>query len=555
MTHSFDLLTRRWIPCVDRDGNRRLLSLRDTLVQAHDLCEIYADSPLTTAALHRLLLAVLHRRFGPADRFVWKDLWQRGRWDSAVLDDYFARPDVGPRFDLFDAEHPFYQVRYFDADKEPKVHPIAQLVLQEASGNNTTLFDHHLEAIPRAVSADEAARRIVTAQAYALGFGVSHTSRGEVYHRADAPSVRGALFLTLGQTLFQTLLLSMRYYPQSNSRLPDTPADKPAWEMNNPFGPEHSTPYGYLDYLTWQSRQIRLGEPQATSSGNLVVSTVQQIQGVKTDKKKKAVLDPLRSYRSDSKGDLHLRGFTERVLWRDSTALLELTETAKHDAPENFRVLADAVRHSKVLPRQRMYRYTAIGIATEEGQAANVALWRAEYMPLPLAYLESQDAVSTLREAIKRAEWVEGALNGVVDWLAWLWLYPAESRAFEKWQESAEYKLRYNQKNGDRKFQALRAQLNVSQAYWWRLAGPFRETMVGLADEDQDKREAARREWHNRLRTAAREAFRETITARGDSARMFRATAEAQKLLERELGRILKLKPVIQEDSHEKTTD
>jgi len=554
MTHSFDLLTQPWIPCVDRDGNRRFLSLRDTLVQAHDLREIYADSPLTMAALHRLLLAVLHCCFGPADRSVWKALWQRGQWDSVVLDDYFARPNVGSRFDLFDAERPFYQVRYFDADKEPEIHPIAQLVLQEASGNNTTLFDHHLEAIPRAVSADEAARRIVTAQAYALGFGVSHTTSGKKVHRTDAPSVRGAMFLTLGDTLFQTLLLSMRYYPQSDSRLPDTSADKPAWEMDNPFESGRSIPYGYLDYLTWQSRQIRLGEPHETSDGDLVVYSVQQIQGLKADKA--AVLDPLRSYRTDDEGNLSLRGFSPgRALWRDSTALLELTETAKHDAPENFRVLADAVWHSKVLPRQQMYRYAAIGMATEERQAANVALWRSEYMPLPLAYLESQDTVDSLRKAVRRAEWVEGALNDVVDWLAWLWLYPAENRTFEKWQESAEYKLRYNPKKGDRRFQALRAQLNVSQAYWWRLAEPFRETTVGLASEDQDRREAARREWHDRLRAAAREAFREIITARSDSARMFRAIAEAKKVLERELGRILKLKSVIQEDSHEKTTD
>lgn len=554
MTHSFDLLTQPWIPCVDRDGNRRLFSLRDTLVQAHDLREIYADSPLTTAALHRLLLAVLHHCFGPADRFVWKDLWQRGQWDSAVLDDYFARPDVGPRFDLFDAERPFYQVRAFYADKEPEVHPIAQLAPQEASGNNTTLFDHHLEALPCPVPVDEAARCLVTAQAYALGFGQSHRVQGKRVDRTDAPSARGTLFLTLGKTLFQTLLLSMRYYPQSNSRLPDTPADKPAWEMDNPFEPDRSIPHGYLDYLTWQSRQIRLGEPHETSNGDLVVYSAQEIQGLKADKA--AVLDPLRSYRTDDKGNLSLRGFSPgRVLWRDSTALLELTETAKHDAPENFRVLADVLHRFRVLTRGDIYRYAAIGMTTEEGQAANIAFWRAEYMPLPLAYLESQDAVDSLRKAIERAEWVEAALKAAADWLAWLWLYPAENRTFEKWQESAEYKLRYNQKKGDKKFQALRAQLNVSQAYWWRLAGPFRETMVGLADESQDKREVARREWHNRLRAAAREAFREIITARSDSMRMFRAIAEAQKLLERESGRILKLKSVIQEDSHEKTTD
>ena len=550
MTHSFDLLTRPWIPCVDRDGNRRPLSLRDTLVQAHDLREIYADSPLTIAALHRLLLAVLHSRFGPADRFAWKDLWQRGQWDSVVLDDYFARADVGPRFDLFDAARPFYQVRAFHADKEPEVHPIAQLAPQEASGNNTTLFDHHVDALPDVISAAEAARRLVTLQAYTVGGGVSHKYKGRVLRFYGSPSVRGITFLMRGENLFQTLLLSMRYYPQSNSRLPDTPADKPTWEMGNPLEPERSIPHGYLDYLTWQSRQIRLGEPNKTSTGDLVVRTLQRIQGLALDKE---VMDPLMSYGVSRQGTAFTRRFSqEHVLWRDSATMLELTETAKHGAPENFRALAEAVQFSRVLSRKLLYSFTAIGLIANK---ADIQLWRAEHMPLPLAYLESHDTVDSLRKAIQRAEWVEGALNDVVDWLAWLWLYPAENRTFEKWQESAEYKLRYNPKKGDRKFQALRAQLNVSQAYWWRLTEPFRETTVGLASEDQDRREAARREWHNRVRAAAREAFRETITARGDSTRMFRATAEAQKVLERELGRILKLKSVIQEDSHEKTTD
>jgi CRISPR system Cascade subunit CasA len=553
MTHSFDLLTQPWIPCVDHDGKRCPLSLRDTLVQAHDLHEIYADSPLTIAALHRLLLAVLHRCFGPADRFVWKDLWQdgHGQWNDVVLDDYFARDDVGPRFDLFDAERPFYQVRAFYADKEPEVHPIAQLAPQEASGNNTTLFDHHVDALPDVISAAEAARRLVTLQAYAVGGGVSHKYKGQGLRFHGSPSVRGITFLMRGENLFQTLLLSMRYYPKSNSRLPDTPADKPAWEMDNPFEPERSIPHGYLDYLTWQSRQVRLGEPDKTPTGDLVVRTLQRIQGLAVDKE---VMDPLMSYGTSRQGTAFTRRFSqEHVLWRDSATMLELTETAKHDAPENFRVLAEAVQYSRVLSRKLLYTFTAIGlIATSK---AGIQLWRAEYMPLPLTYLESQDTVDSLRKAIRRAEWVESALNDVVDWLAWLWLYPAEERTLEKWQESTDYKLRYNQKKGDRKFQALRAQLNVSQVYWWRLAEPFRETMVGLADEDQDKREAARHEWHNRLRVAAREAFREIVTARSDSTRMFRAIAEAQKLLERELGRILKFKSVIQEDSHEKTTD
>jgi CRISPR system Cascade subunit CasA len=543
MSNSFNLLTKRWIPCIDREGRQQDFSLRDTLVQAHDIREVYADSPLTTAALHRLLLAVLHRNFGPPNRRAWADLWKKDQWDATVLDDYFARPDVGPRFDLFDAERPFYQVRDFAADKEPVVHPIAQLAPQEASGNNTTLFDHHLDLLPDAVSAAEAARRLVTLQAYTVGGGVSHNHKGRMFRFYGSPCVRGAVFLMRGDNLFQTLLLSMRYYPQSNSRLSDGPEDKPAWEMDNPFEPERSKPFGYLDYLTWQSRQIRLGAPEEFSNGALVVRTAQRIQGMTMDKE---TMDPLMSYGVSRKGTLFTRRFSlERVLWRDSAALLELTETAKLDAPENFRALAEAVRY-KVLPRQQIYTHIAIGlIATNK---AGIQLWRAEQVPLPLTYLDDQDSIARLREAIQRAEWVEGALKDAADWLAWLWLHPAEQRDFKGWQESSEYKLRNHPQHGDRDFQVLRAQLDVSRSYWWRLEGPFRRAVVGLAAEDEATHVTALREWYDHLRATARLAFRETPAGRGPSARMLRATAQGQKLLERGLGRILKIESGTQEE-------
>src|SRR5208337_2892458 len=94
-------------------------------------------SPLVLIALHRLLLAILHRNFGPESLEVWKKLWQRGRWDEKPLSDYFNR--WRHRFDLFDSERPFYQVaRMEDANK----HPVHLLALEASAGNNPTLFDH-----------------------------------------------------------------------------------------------------------------------------------------------------------------------------------------------------------------------------------------------------------------------------------------------------------------------------------------------------------------------------------------------------------------------------
>lgn len=110
MTYSFNLIEKPWIPCLTFDGERVELGLQDSLVQAHELREIYGDTPLETAALYRLLLVVLHRVFGPRNSSDWIKMWRRRQqgFDSSALDAYLQH--WHHRFDLFDQEHPFFQV-------------------------------------------------------------------------------------------------------------------------------------------------------------------------------------------------------------------------------------------------------------------------------------------------------------------------------------------------------------------------------------------------------------------------------------------------------------
>ncbi|MEN6480245.1 MAG: type I-E CRISPR-associated protein Cse1/CasA, partial [Anaerolineales bacterium] len=260
MTLTFDLLREPWIPCIPKGGNSSTiyLGIRDTLVRAHELHALHAQSPLTTVALMRLLLAITHRVFGPRDIPSWTALWQTGHWDAAQLDDYFGWRGCAGRFDLFDDKRPFYQVTQFRANRLPDPRPVSELVHEEASGNNVTLFDHHFDDQQRWIAPGEAARRLITAQAYTLGFGISHVYQDRQCQFADGPCARGALFLIEGDSLFETLLLNMRQYPLPNSRLPDRSDDAPAWEMEDPLADGRELPLGYLDYLTWQTWQIQL---------------------------------------------------------------------------------------------------------------------------------------------------------------------------------------------------------------------------------------------------------------------------------------------------------
>ena len=112
---SFNLVDEKWIPCIwKNDGKQDELSLLETLTRAHEIHEVFDPSPLVTASLHRFLLAILHRNFGPASADEWTAIWQAGRFDEKVLRDYFHK--WHGRFDLSDKEHPFYQ--FADLDKE-----------------------------------------------------------------------------------------------------------------------------------------------------------------------------------------------------------------------------------------------------------------------------------------------------------------------------------------------------------------------------------------------------------------------------------------------------
>src|SRR4051794_12147009 len=107
MSISFNLVDEPWVPVVWQDGTVGEVGLRDALVRAHEIRELVESSPLVTVSLHRLLLAILHRTFGPETFEAWKALWRRGHWDAETLDTYFAA--WRHRFDLFDPERPFLQ--------------------------------------------------------------------------------------------------------------------------------------------------------------------------------------------------------------------------------------------------------------------------------------------------------------------------------------------------------------------------------------------------------------------------------------------------------------
>lgn len=506
---SFNMVDEPWLSCLRLDGRPLTLNLREVLSQAHELRSLTGDSPPHTAALHRFLLAILHRLFGPAGYDEWARLWQAKSFDAAAIDAYLDR--WRHRFDLFDETRPFYQA----ADSRVKPKSIINLNHDRASGNNATLFDHHTEEEGETISPAQAARLIITAQAFGLA-GLS----GITQTFTDSTCAGGIIFLVEGDDLKQTLLLNMIPYP---ARDPDifrhTPRDKPAWEMDNPFLPDREFPFGYLDYLTWQNRRVLLRPEQ--SGSEIVVRAMTMGPALRLDS---TLFDPMKHYRLDDKlGQLATVFNEDRVLWRDSASLFTFQSDTgrKVRPPATFRWLSELVEDG-ILNRRQLYRNLALGMSKKQ---AKVNFFREERLPFPLDFLVDKHLVILLTDALDKTGSVAFDLIQSLRRLGMFLQVPdAETR---QWGE-----LNRNSKDA---INDWIAHTGAERQYWADLDLPFQSFIVDLT-RDPD---SAMPQWYERLRRVARAAFEQAGQFVGNDGRAFKAVVRGRSYLNYRLNQLL----------------
>jgi len=497
MNVSYDLLTSPWVPCIEGDGKPVELGLREALARAHELRALHGESPLVTAAIVRLLLAILHRVYGPADPDEWADLWEVGRWDARQLGGYLDRWQH--RFDLFHPERPFYQA----ADARVKVKSVASLIHEVASGNNATLFDHHTDQRGAVLTPAEAARMLVTAQAFGLA-GLS----GLKQTYTDAPCASGIVFVVQGRNLFETMALNMLMYPDGLV-MPWDPCDRPSWEMDDPFVPDRSYPFGYLDYLTWHNRRVLYVPEQ--EEGRTVVRQMTMAPALRLDA---SVLNPMWHYRIDDKrGPIPLPFVEGRALWRNSAALFRV-RGVKQRPPRTFAWLAELVSEG-YLEREQTRRYRALGMSKKQ---AKVNFYRTERWPLPLRYLQEPDLVESLQEALTMAEDTSRQLWGTARTLATLLLSPEEDR-----------------RPLPQDLGALTGSWGTERHYWSRLELPFHQALEDLPGAKAE----TLADWQTTLRRTAWRAFDRVAEGLGHAPYTLKALVRAREQLAAGLAKAL----------------
>jgi CRISPR system Cascade subunit CasA len=409
----FNLLQEPWLPVMPGGGTQiEEVGLANLLCHARSYRCLAGSTPTMTAALYRMVLALIHRVYGPGSLSRWGELWR--------ADNGFPGPELaayadayGDRFNLFDARRPFYQCPALASKQASNT---AQLVAFRAAGIGHTLFDHTTAAESPALSPAEAARWLITAQMYDTG-GLKTNYTKDKGSKAG-PGNFFACAVVEGQTLHETLLLNTVVYdPAAEHPWMTTGRDRPVWEADEPPDPEpdERPPLGWTDLLTWPSRRILLSSgqdrqdtlitgvvltPGTRLKANLAdVELMAAFSGPWLKGNKRGPLGPI--VLQDVTGvwrhsrDLLLaadplwRSTSARRAQRKSTSLPIPAEEPERRRPAPLDQIAAAADEA-LIPDKAVYTLRVFGQQLRGKNAATHA-WYEEAIPAPVALIRAAD--------------------------------------------------------------------------------------------------------------------------------------------------------------------
>jgi len=512
----FNLIDEPWIPCIALQGQRVEHGIRDTLVKAHELCEICDDSPLVTVAVHRLLLAILYRvHSGPTNFTSWNRLYADGVFNATTVEGYLNK--WRGRFYLIADRDPFFQMAQLEMKKAISV---TRLATECASGNNATLFDHcgdeeEVDWLPA-----RAAKLLIACQSFALGFGKSGNAKingkdETLPYSADAIALRGMNVWLQGKTLFDTLMINLA--PTNNASLPP-------WELNdsqkhrdrlNGKKRKPVASFGVVDRLTWQSRLVRLLPNDGT------LSRMYFTQGRSADK---SPGDPMKVYRASKEEGISVVPLSStKAAWRDAHSIFTIPAPASNERrPECFNLVARATSTGAVQP-ERQFVAHVVGLASAPNKAGKFLLWRHERMPVPAALLAGADLIERLGGLLQNAKQAAVELNNRTRRIAKLYLAPGAESPDGRQPDPDE-------------LTRVATAIDPRPAYWARLEKHFFALLEDLPNDwdtagddwKPDDQQAATNTWRKHVRREAGQALEESIRSLGTTARAIQAAARVR---------------------------
>jgi len=487
----FNLIQERWIPVVTRNWQHVEVSIVGLFETWETVREIQADNPPTTLAIHRFLLAILHQAYqGPKNVDHWEEIQHdNGKRAIAYLQEW------RDRFDLFHDEYPFMQDGAIDEKDAGEVYLASVL-----HGNNTsTVFCHEHQWSSAVLSIPEAARLLLRLHSFDTG----GRKTGASDSAAVLPMMDAANVLVRGTNLSETLLFNlMEYDPAREKPSPVVGKDLPCWERRCEK-PKERIPGGYIDYLTYQWRRVKLFAKDdqvvrvALHPGDRVprdISSSQWECGI--------------AYIQGKKGLMTVRLNLQRSLWRDSAVFLQSAETSSRP-----RIL-DWVAELKVedLVSSNLH-LQILGLNVDNAKPLG---WTGQQLSAPGVYLTDKTLWQSLSNAIQTTE--------------------DHQQIFRSFRGSPYHALAEVLNNNDAG--SFAATLDGESRYWATLDRAFQELLEELP---QDKKIDGNGttygvtklpEWTKTVQKAARDAFTESIA----SIRNYEARAKALRALEWKLA-------------------
>ncbi len=527
---SYNLVEMPCIPVLDLKGHPKSLSLRETFLHAHELAEISHSSPIVTASLVRLCVALLTDVYSFRSQSKWVPLWNLGHFKSEDIEYYLDK--YKHCLDLFDSAHPFYQCARLEDDNPVNLNNLAA---ELSSGNNPLLFDHTSDADVTDYSAQQAFHLLITTQNFALAGLLRRTTRlkGEtepIYWQSayGGTLIPGAMIWLTGSNLFETLCLNLApltpLESEDEDELTELETDMPIWRRDDPTVLRDkllnnklikTAPKGTLDRLTFQSRLIRL-LPEWRDD-QLVVSRAAFNHGRSLDPTLQHSFDPMLAYRPSKKeGYLVNRLSPEKSSWRDFHALIGLnvreSGVLQKVTPRAMKLLHYMI--DKGVPGiddATLFRLNVAGLANDQ---AKILLWRHDRLEAPAKSLCDNDIASRVESLLSDAEQIAITLRACIRRLCAIFLAPRSIDARGAKVEGA------MEADPDRVTSLCNA-IDSRGTYWARLECSFFQLLLDIVNDA----ESASDTWKDCVEREAKAAFTEAIINLGDSPSTWKAAS------------------------------
>lgn len=488
---SYNLVDQQWIPVEDLEGGRREVSLLQCFQMAPELKRVMDASPLITAAIYRLLFAIMNRSLRIRDVEDWQERWDEQHFSGEVTAYLQEHRD---RLDLFSEEAPFGQA--LAMPENCKTISWTKLAMELPPNSSKLLFDHTYTEEPPLAAPAEVTRYLLASLAFTVGAGKSCTG-----YTSNAPLTASLVVIPEGRTLAETLLANLH---------PSLKDDLPIWERQ-PFSAQNLADLtgvvwtGPAARLTWPSRCVRLiPEDRA---GN--VRWIQFGMGLPTPQIE-GDRDPWVPYRVTGNGMRIPRKLEpDRMIWRDFHGLLGGASDGTGNevlAVSRLAALNDAERRPPA-----NWTILVCGLSADK---ASVLAWRQERWSLPDRLIGDDQRVSALQQSIINAEDLARQLNAVNVRLARELLSDGDGQPDRQ------------------QLRQMADGMPMSEIYWTNLGLGFQSYLHQLA-VDPDSADTA---WRETQAAALSEVKSTTYKVLGRDARSLRAWAKCGAELDRLIG-------------------